>query len=96
MLAFTSRVASASMAAVWRLQASPPEEILPAGCESPWVALRPTNGLGILNPGVSRSWAVRLLMYRRCDSRERVESTAAFHLNGGRRRRVPRKSVTRL
>ena len=38
--------------------------------------------------------AVRLLVYRLCDTRERVQSTDAIHLNGGCRRRVPRKSVT--
>jgi hypothetical protein len=27
--------------------------------------------------------AVRVLMYRLCDSRERVQSTVAIHLNGG-------------
>ena len=38
--------------------------------------------------------AVRVLIYRLCDSRVRVQSTAAIHLGGGCRRPLPGKSVT--
>ena len=37
---------------------------------------------------------MRVLIYRLCDSRERVQSTPAIHFNGVCRGRLPRKFVT--
>src|SRR2546426_476850 len=49
------------------------------------------SGLGILNPSFSRLWAVRALIYRLCDSRERVQLTVRNPLGRSCRHLVPRK-----
>jgi hypothetical protein len=55
-----------------------------------------TDGLGILNPGVSRSWGRARADISAVRERERVQSTVRDPLGLGCRHRVPRKSVTSL
>ena len=56
----------------------------------------PTSRYLDLNPMPHGPGAVRVLMYRLCESRERVQSTVRNPLGRGCRHQVPRKSVTSL